>query len=303
MLKPGYQLSSSSNCALRTHSCGFVAGPTAPWPQPGGPGSPVELTYGFINYTGDMPVRFQRTVVERAFGHWSAVAPLSFTEVLDSRRPFDAPDAAVPDIRIGWFANDHGDGYPFDGAGGVVAHAFYPPPNGVTAAGDMHFDDSETWSDGPGPGVFDIEEVAVHELGHSLGLDHETEQQAVMHPTYTGSFSGLYQDDIDGIRSLYGTGAGEVRPLPWPAPFDADLDWRVGVRELTNYILAFLHGEVWPEQGEVPTLQYVLQVVHLWQARFDGGYADAGGSEPENWVPAQPPPNIESDGIRIPASE
>jgi hypothetical protein len=287
MLKPGY--GGTDMCGLRgpcrLPAPGFVAGPNS-WPQPGGPGSPVAITYGFINYTGDLPVRLQRAILRDAFGRWAAVAPLHFAEVEDSGLPWDDPAAAAPDIRIGWFSGPHGDGYDFDGANGVLAHAFFPPPNGLTGAGDVHFDDAETWASTPAAGAYDLLEVAVHEIGHSLGLSHELVLPAVMQPHYTGQFSGLLQDDIDGVRSLYGPGQGSVSPLPFPAPFDGDMDWMLGISEVLSYAVAYLTASVWPAQGRVPTADYVLRAAAIVLASVDGGYADVGGEEPQNWVPS-----------------
>lgn len=157
----------------------------------------TNITYFFQNGTSDIASDGERQAVRDAFVLWSSVTSLTFTEV---------SSAAGADIVILWAEGNHGDGSPFDGINGTLAHAFFPPPNGGSLAGDAHFDDAEIWSlsvrSDPGQPI-DLVTVAAHEIGHSLGLGHSQVPGALMYAFYSGSHRYLDQDDINGIRSLY----------------------------------------------------------------------------------------------------
>ena len=84
-----------------------------------------------------------------------------------------------------------------------MAHAFYP-----SSGGDVHFDEAESWANSTITVIGDqksLLKVAIHEIGHSLGLKHSPVTNSIMHSTYGGSTADeLTQDDIDGIQSIYG---------------------------------------------------------------------------------------------------
>ena len=154
------------------------------------------ITYFFLNGTADISGTAERQSVRDAFALWANQTPLTFTEV---------SSAAGADILVSWQVGDHGDGSSFDAQGGVLAHAFYPPPNG-SFAGDIHFDDTEVWttetrSDNRQP--IDLVTVAAHEIGHALGLAHSGDATALMAPYYNGSHRFLSTDDIAGIQLIY----------------------------------------------------------------------------------------------------
>src|SRR5690606_20196633 len=49
---------------------------------------------------------------------------------------------------------------------------------------------------------YDFRRIALHELGHVLGLDHDDTQTAIMNSRIGNLFS-LQQDDINGTDALY----------------------------------------------------------------------------------------------------
>lgn len=162
------------------------------------------ITYFFQNGTDDIAGDQERQAIRDAFALWAAQTNLVFAESC----------AANADIVISWQTGDHGDGFPFDGTNGVLAHTFYPPPSGPNGLpGDMHFDDTETWTlatRGNGAQPIDLVSVAAHEIGHALGLAHSADGGALMYAFYNGSHRYLAQDDINGIRAIYGAPTGTL---------------------------------------------------------------------------------------------
>ena len=150
--------------------------------------------------------------IDRAFDTWAAVADLTFTQSTETDvGPFISGKG---NIRLGAKA--------IDGNYNVLAHAvgsvYVLAP--VWYATEVHFDSAENWTIGSA-GV-DIYSIALHEIGHTLGLHHSNVNGSVMNAAFnpSGSFSGLSDDDIAGIQYLYGANPSPV-PLPPSAIFFA----------------------------------------------------------------------------------
>uniref|UniRef100_A0A8C6PPX3 72 kDa type IV collagenase n=2 Tax=Nothobranchius furzeri TaxID=105023 RepID=A0A8C6PPX3_NOTFU len=99
-----------------------------------------DITYRILGYSLDLDEEVINDAFFRAFKVWSDVTPLTFTRIMDGEA----------DIMVNFGRNEHGDGYPFDGKDGLLAHAFAPGPG---IGGDSHFDDDEQWTLGEGQGL------------------------------------------------------------------------------------------------------------------------------------------------------
>lgn len=159
---------------------------------------PMTLTYGFSpdNLIHHLSLSDIKKTFKLAFSKWASVIPVSFVE---------ADDYGFADIKIGFYTGDHGDGEPFDGVLGILAHSFSPE------SGRFHLDAAETWAvdfeTEKSKVAIDLESVAVHEIGHLLGLAHSPVKEAVMYPSLKPREKkvDLWIDDIKGVQSLYGS--------------------------------------------------------------------------------------------------
>ncbi|KAJ8942861.1 hypothetical protein NQ314_009924 [Rhamnusium bicolor] len=165
-----------------------------------------DLTYKISKYPSKLKRGDVDKEIQRAFNVWSDFTDLSFT-----------PKSGQVHIEIRFESGEHGDGDPFDGPGGTLAHAYFP-----VFGGDAHFDASESWSINSYRGT-NLFQVAAHEFGHSLGLSHSDVRQALMAPFYRGydPLFSLDTDDIEGIQALYGK---KTKKDPKPSFGDDDDD-------------------------------------------------------------------------------
>lgn len=164
------------------------------------------LRYYFGQMTDDLdPVETEDELI-RAMNTWSQYVDITWTEVFLPNQ--------TDCIELDWLSQGDPGYDAFDGPGGILAHAWYPsPPNPETIAGNIEFDDEEIWEIGnPGAGM-DVFSVALHEMGHALGLGHSDDINAVMYQYIWPNtvYTGLRADDIAGIQSIYASApAGTV---------------------------------------------------------------------------------------------
>jgi hypothetical protein len=155
--------------------------------------------FATFNSNPSLAGRWQQAILAAA-AQWQAATNINFVVLPDDGEPSGAgPDQQgnpnFGDIRIG--------GYNFNSS--TLAEAYQPPPqDNYSIAGDILINTGQVFNIGS---TYDLETVAMHEIGHALGMNHTSQSAAdTMWPTYTGAKSSLAADDIAGVRSIYSGG-------------------------------------------------------------------------------------------------
>ena len=154
----------------------------------------TNLTFAFESTTPQNAE--SKRIISSAFEAWGECSKLSFEE---------AELENSPDITVKFASGLHEPpaNCQFDGPGGIKAHAFYPP------TGIAHFDEDEDWSDD-----CVLYTVALHEIGHVLGLGHSFFKNSIMFAYFNpedvksmcmNGTRPLSNTDIRNIRKLYGS--------------------------------------------------------------------------------------------------
>jgi hypothetical protein len=152
--------SDSAVATLRSIYSGVNAGPWKDSADPTPGNGKVDITYSYVpdgtstdKGTSTLFKSFNaifgstaawQSIFAGEFSRWASASNgvLSFIQHSDAGRASNYAgksqnDPNAGDIRI--------SAHRFDGGGKTLAHTYFPPPNGATAAGDSHYDYAENW--------------------------------------------------------------------------------------------------------------------------------------------------------------
>ncbi len=167
-------------------------------------------------------------------------------------------------------SNVYGDKF----GSGVLAITLLSYRGSVMEETDTIFNSAYTWDSyhGPfNPSLLDFHRVALHEFGHTLGLDHPDDAGqhvvAIMN-SHISDLDTLQSDDINGIHSLYDSGPPYQSGVD--APVLANISTRAFVATGSNVLIGgFIVQGSEPASVILRAIGFSLSAVGISGALFD----------------------------------
>ncbi len=143
-----------------------------------------------------------------AFSRWQSVPSTSISFQEDTNPNSRARiDWQSSDLHLVWFDTDDSSGMFSQNSGLVAVTPVNFAGDGSITDADIIFNAKDhTFSTTQVPGTFDVQNIATHECGHFLGLDHSAVVGATMNPFAVQQdvrLRSLERDDVAGASTIY----------------------------------------------------------------------------------------------------
>ncbi|XP_055597065.1 matrix metalloproteinase-19-like [Uranotaenia lowii] len=143
------------------------------------------ITYMINSLPRSLDSSVARQTIRQAFDEWTKYADLNIREINQGQADiYISDEGRIHSNRLGGECRFDRDT--------TVAHAYFPE------IGDIHYNGARSYTED------EFFSANLHEMGHTLGLDHTTSQSSIMFPMHIRYHSTIPTEDQISLQSLYG---------------------------------------------------------------------------------------------------